>query len=251
MDGVANRSITRTAAITVHDLTVSYNRVPAIHHLTGVFPAGSLTAVVGPNGAGKSTLLNAIAGVLRPDTGSIDISGIARRHIAYLPQRANVDQTFPISVFDTVSLGLWRQTGGLGGVSDDGRARMQAALARLGLAGLGRQPISDLSVGQFQRVLFARLLLQDASLILLDEPFAGLDMPTTADLLALIADWHAQGRTIIAVLHDLSQVRRMFPRTLLLSRGCVAWAATEIVLTADNLAAAGYAPELAREAAHA
>ena len=88
-----------------------------------------------------------------------------------------------------------------------------------------------------------RLLLQDAGLILLDEPFAGLDAPTTADLMHLIADWNGQGRTVVAVLHDLGQVKRMFPRTLLLSRGCVAWGATQLVLTPDNLAAAGYGPE--------
>ena len=251
MDGANSPTAATGAAITVRDLTVSYHRVPAVHHLSGNFPAGSLTAVVGPNGAGKSTLLNAIVGTLRPDTGSIEITGIAHQHIAYLPQRANVDQTFPISVHDTISLGLWRQTGRLGAVSAAGRTHMEAALARLGLQRLGDRPISELSVGQFQRVLFARLLLQDASLILLDEPFAGLDTPTTTDLMKLIADWHGQGRTIVAVLHDLGQVRRHFTRTLLLSRRCTAWGATEIVLTRDNLAAAGYAPEPWAEVLHA
>ena len=231
------------AAIAVRDLTVSYNRIPAVHHLTGDFPAGSLTAIIGPNGAGKSTLLNAIAEVLKPDDGSISISGIARRHIAYLPQRANVDQSFPISVFDTVSLGLWRETGSLGAASQVGRDRIVAALSRLGLTRLSQRPIGSLSVGQFQRVLFARLLLQEAGLILLDEPFAGLDTPTTTDLMLLIRDWNAQGRTVVAVLHDLGQVRELFPRTLLLSRGCVAWGATRLVLTPDNLRAAGYAPD--------
>jgi len=243
MDGQITTAPAKQAAIAIRNLTVSYNRVPAVHHLSGDFPAGSLTAVVGPNGAGKSTLLNTIAGVLKPDEGSVTLSGIARRDIAYLPQRANVDQSFPISVLDTVSLGLWRETGALGPASDDGRKRMLAALARLGLKGLGHRPIGSLSVGQFQRVLFARLLLQDAGLILLDEPFAGLDTPTTTDLMHLVGDWNAQGRTVVAVLHDLAQVKAMFPRALLLSRGCVAWGATQLVLTADNLAAAGYAPE--------
>jgi len=231
------------ASIAIRDLTVSYNRVPAVHHLSGDFPPGSLTAIVGPNGAGKSTLLNAIAGVLKPDEGTISISGLAPREIAYLPQRANIDQTFPISVLDAISLGLWRETGILGSTSSDGRSRMIAALARLGLTSLGQRPIGSLSVGQFQRVLFARLLLQDAALVLLDEPFAGLDTPTTTDLMHLIGDWNGHGRTVVAVLHDLGQVRKMFPRTLLLSRDCTAWGATPLVLTPDNLAAAGYPPE--------
>jgi len=242
MDGQTVQAAKPGAAIAIRDLTVSYNRVPAVHHLSGDFGAGSLTAIVGPNGAGKSTLLNAIAGALKPDGGSIAISGIARRDIAYLPQRANVDQSFPISVLDTISLGLWHETGAFGAISGTGQLRMLAALARVGLKGLGPRPIGSLSVGQFQRVLFARLLLQDAGLILLDEPFAGLDTPTTTDLMHLIGEWNGQGRTVAAVLHDLGQVKQMFPRTLLLSRGCTAWGATQLVLTPDNLAAAGYAP---------
>ena len=229
------------AAITLRNLTVAYNRVPAVHHISGSFPAGSLTAVVGPNGAGKSTLLKAITGALTADEGTIEITGIAPRHIAYLPQRAQIDQTFPISIRDAVSLGLWRQAGIAGGIEAPGEARIAAALDSLGLAGLGGRPIGSLSVGQFQRVLFARLMLQESALILLDEPFAGLDMPTTADLMRQIAAWHSEGRTIVAVLHDLAQVTQLFPQTLLLSRGRAIWGATETVLTAANLAAAGYA----------
>lgn len=229
------------AAIKISDLTVAYNRVPAVHHLSGTFAAGSLTAVVGPNGAGKSTLLKAITGTLKADEGTIEISGIAPRHIAYLPQRAQIDQTFPISINDAVALGLWRQAGILGGVPATGQESVAEALAALGLEGLGERPIGSLSVGQFQRVLFARLLLQDSALILLDEPFAGLDMPTASDLMRQIAVWHKEGRTIVAVLHDLTQVNQLFPQTLLLSRGKTMWGATETVLTSANLAAAGYA----------
>ncbi len=230
-------------AIAIKDLTVSYDRVPAVHHLSGTFAAGSLTAIVGPNGAGKSTLLNAIIGAIPADEGHIEIAGVARRHIGYLPQRANIDQTFPISVYDTVALGLWRETGMFGRVSDDGKRRIHGALDALGLSGLDKRPIGHLSVGQFQRVLFARLMLQDAGLILLDEPFAGLDTTTTADLMLKLADWHAEGRTIVAVLHDLAQVRQSFPETLLLSKARTAWGSTRDVLTAANLSAAGYIVE--------
>jgi zinc/manganese transport system ATP-binding protein len=239
------RQPVQAGAIRLDNLTVSYHRVPAVHHLSGQFAAGSLTAVVGPNGAGKSTLLNAIIGAVPTDEGMIAISGIDRRRIGYLPQRANIDQTFPINVYDTVALGLWHETGMFGRVSGDGKRRVHAAMAALGLAGLETRPIGHLSVGQFQRVLFARLMLQDAGLILLDEPFAGLDTTTTADLIGKIADWHAEGRTIVAVLHDLAQVRQSFPETLLLSKARTAWGVTRDVLTADTLRAAGYIVETA------
>ncbi len=235
--------IIQPGAIRIENLTVSYDRVPAVHHLSGSFAAGSLTAIVGPNGAGKSTLLNAIIGAVPIDQGAIAVTGVDKRRIGYLPQRANIDQTFPISVTDTVLLGLWHETGMFGRVSADGRARAEAALEALGLSGLGKRPIGHLSVGQFQRVLFARLMLQDAGLILLDEPFAGLDTTTTADLMRKIGDWHREGRTIVAVLHDLAQVRQSFPETLLLSKARTAWGLTRDVLTAGNLSAAGYIVE--------
>ena len=230
----------RQCTIRISDRTVAYDRIPAVHHLSGTFAAGSLTAVVGPNGAGKSTLLRAIVGLVRPDEGSIVVGGIDRRRIAYLPQRAQIDQSFPIDIEDAVAFGLWHETGIFGGVTADGRERIAQALAALGLAGFGRRPIGSLSVGQFQRVLFARLLLQDAGLILLDEPFAGLDSPTTSDLVGQIAIWHRQGRTVVAVLHDLTLVRQSFPDTLLMSKAGAVWGPTAAVLTAANLSAAGF-----------
>lgn len=245
----ARSAVVQPGAIRIDNLTVSYDRVPAVHHLSGAFAAGSLTAIVGPNGAGKSTLLNAIIGALPADEGAIAVTGVERRRIGYLPQRANIDQSFPISVYDTAALGLWHETGLFGRVSAEGKQRVLAALNALGLAGLETRAIGQLSVGQFQRVLFARLMLQDAGLILLDEPFAGLDTTTTSDLMRRIGDWHTEGRTIIAVLHDLVQVRQSFPETLLLSKRHTAWGVTREVLSAANLAAAGYlvdpAPALA------
>ncbi len=245
------RSAVQPGAITIENLTVSYDRVPAVHHLSGTFTAGSLTAIVGPNGAGKSTLLNAIIGALPTDEGTITITGVERRRIGYLPQRAQIDQSFPISVYDTVTLGLWHETGLFGRVSASGHARAEAALQALGLAGLGKRPIGHLSVGQFQRVLFARLMLQDAGLILLDEPFAGLDTPTTSDLMRQIVGWRREGRTVVAVLHDLAQVRQSFPDVLLLSKARAVWGLSRDVLTSANLAAAGYSvdPALVETAA--
>jgi zinc/manganese transport system ATP-binding protein len=225
----------RTSSIEIDDLTLAYDRRPAVHHLSGRFEAGSLTAVVGPNGAGKSTLLKAIAGLLRPEAGRISLGLMSPADLAYLPQQTELDRSFPITVADTVALGLWRRLGILRGLGPAMADRVEGALAAVGLAGLGDTAIGSLSVGQLQRVLFARLSLQEARAILLDEPFAAVDQRTTGDLLALIQRWHGEGRTVIAVLHDIEQVRMHFPETLLLAREPVAWGRTAEMLTPEML----------------
>ncbi|WP_245404854.1 zinc ABC transporter ATP-binding protein AztA [Ancylobacter gelatini] len=223
--------------LTFRDLTLGYDRHPAVHHLGGAVADGDLLAVCGPNGAGKSTLLKAIAGVLSPLSGAI-LGALPRRDIAYLPQAAELDRSFPIDVYDLVAMGLWRRTGLFGGVSRADRTRIADAIAAVGLAGFEARPIGTLSGGQMQRALFARLLLQDARLILLDEPFTAVDAGTSADLLALIQRWHSEGRTVVAVLHDMDLVRHHFPRTLLLAREEVAWCDTREALTPENLSRA-------------
>lgn len=218
-------------AIHLHDLTLGYDRHPAVHHLHGQIAPGEMIAVVGPNGAGKSTLLKAMVGMLKPLSGRIDVARGQR--VAYLPQSAEIDRSFPLSVYDLVAMGLWDNAGILGSIRAGGR--IAAALAAVGLTGFEARPIGTLSGGQMQRALFARLLLQDAGLILLDEPFAAIDTRTTADLLALVQRWHGEKRTVVAVLHDMDTVRRAFPRTLLLAREVVGWGDTAHVLTPDNL----------------
>jgi len=224
-----------SAAIDLHDLTVTYERRPAVHHVSGRFAPGSLTAIVGPNGAGKSTLIKAIAGTLKPAEGRVDRGTLATRHIGYLPQAAEIDRSFPLSVADTVLMGAWHRLGPLRGAGRKEVEQAQQALLAVGLEGFEQRSIGSLSSGQFQRVLFARLLLQDASVILLDEPFTAIDARTTRDLLKLIAGWHGQGRTVIAVLHDIEQVRQHFPDTLLLARETIAWGSTAQILHSDNL----------------
>jgi zinc/manganese transport system ATP-binding protein len=220
-------------AIRFDDVTLGYGRHPAVHHLAGEIPAGSLTAVVGPNGAGKSTLLKGIVGTLAPLSGTIARPGAQRP--AYLPQAAEIDRSFPLAVYDLVAMGLWSRAGLFGGIGAGDRRRVEEALAAVGLAGFERRPIGTLSGGQMQRALFARLLLQDADLILLDEPFTAIDAKTSADLLALVRRWHDESRTVVAVLHDLDVVRRVFPQTLLIAREPVAWGDTATTLTPDNL----------------
>lgn len=222
------------AAISLENLTVTYRRHPALHHVSGDFERGSLTAVVGPNGAGKSTLLKTIMGQVRCNSGRVVTHANVSR-IAYLPQQAEIDRSFPISVRDCVLLGYWSRSGLFRGMDRTMLQRAEQSLAAVGLSGFAQRAIASLSVGQFQRVLFARILLQDAELILLDEPFNAIDTKTTSDLLSIIHSWHAQQRTVIAVLHDYDQVRKAFPQSLLLARNVVAWGETEQVLCHDNL----------------
>src|SRR3954449_6380713 len=217
------------------DVTLGYDRHPAVHHLSGEVAPGALVAVVGPNGAGKSTLFRGLVGVLKPLGGSLATGHLDVRDIAYLPQTADIDRSFPISVFDFTGTGLWRSTGFFGGMGGAARDRIAQALAAVGLNGFENRSIGTLSGGQMQRMLFARVLLQDARLIVLDEPFNAIDAKTSADLVALVRRWHAEGRTVLAALHDMELVRANFPETLLLARGPVAWGVTSQVLTAENL----------------
>jgi len=239
------------AQIKFRDVTLGYDRHPAVHHLNGEVAQGALLAVVGPNGAGKSTLFRGLAGILKPLAGSIDLGGLDIRDIAYLPQSVDIDRTFPISVFDLVGTGLWRATGFFGGMGKQAREKITQALAAVGLNGFENRSIGTLSGGQMQRMLFARALLQDARLIVLDEPFNAIDAKTSADLLALVERWHGEQRTVLAALHDIDLVRANFPETLLLAREQVAWGATAEVLTPENLLKARRMCEAFDEQAHA
>ena len=214
--------------IALNNFTFSYQQHPALHHISGRFARGSLTAVIGPNGSGKSTLLKSLAGLLpgqhKRHAPSLQWAAPHPR-MAYLPQLSDVDRAFPITVQDCVLLGCWGRVGAFSGVDAGALAQVGSALHTVGLQGLEHRTLGTLSSGQLQRVLFARLLVQDAD-----------DSKTTASLLALIAQWHQQQRTVIAVLHDDAQVRQHFPQTLLLAREMVAWGPTPEVLTEANLA---------------
>ena len=215
------------------NLTLGYESHPAVHHLSIEIEKGALIALVGPNGAGKSTLLKGIMGQISPLEGHINLH-IERNDIAYLPQLSQVDRSFPITVQEMVALGAWRHTGAFGRLRSKHKRQVESALKQLGLGGFEKRMIGSLSGGQMQRVLFARLLVQEANMILLDEPFTGVDSRTTHDLLRMIQSWHQQGKTIIAVLHDLEQVNTHFPQSLLLSREPIAFGLTPDVLTKEN-----------------
>ncbi|MBZ9869036.1 metal ABC transporter ATP-binding protein [Mesorhizobium sp. CA15] len=221
------------ACLTFRDLTLGYSSHAAIHHLNGTVRKGSLTAVVGANGSGKSTLMKGIVGVLKPMEGAVvRMPGV---RIAYLPQQSELDRSFPARVVDLVSLGLWPKRGMLGRYTKEDRESVSKALMAVGLGGFEKRPIDTLSGGQLQRTLFARVLLQDADLILLDEPFNAVDSKTVGDLIQLIKRWHGEERTIMVVIHDLDLVRQNFPETLLLARQPVAWGDTKDTLRPENL----------------
>ncbi|MCW5745072.1 MAG: metal ABC transporter ATP-binding protein [Alphaproteobacteria bacterium] len=224
-----------SAALRLVDVTVTYDRHPAVHHVSVEIPDGACTAVVGPNGAGKSTLLKAMVGLVREVRGRIEFPHRDRSKIAYLPQQSDVDRSFPISVLDMVMLGGWHAMGAFGAARATDLDGALHAIEAVGLRGFERRPLSTLSSGQFQRALFARMLLQDAEIILLDEPFNAIDARTTADLLALVRRWREDKRTVVCVLHDLEQVRANFPHSVLLARELIAAGPTEQTLTAANL----------------
>jgi zinc/manganese transport system ATP-binding protein len=228
-------------AVTVVNVRVAYGRRIALEGVSGLFGTGSLTAVVGPNGAGKSSLLKALAGALPLRDGDITYSQPTRGRLAYLPQQSELDRDYPVTVAELVALGAWRSIGAFRPLSKNLLPSIDGAIAQVGLESFSDRLIVELSAGQLRRALFARLIVQDASLILLDEPFAGIDEDTTAELFQLIKSWHSEQRTIIAVMHDIDQVRAYFPSTLLLARRCISWGDTETALCADNLASANNA----------
>lgn len=224
-----------TRGVRVDNLSVGYDRHPAVVGLSGVFAPGSLTAVVGPNGSGKSTLLKALAGHCRPLAGRIDLGGLKPSDIAYLPQAHGLDLKFPLTLEDLVGFGFIGRSGLFGGFAKADRERLHGLMAQVGLEGLERRPIGSVSGGQLQRALFARVMAQDAKLVLLDEPFNGIDARAAEDLAQLMARWPEQGRTVIAVLHDLDLVRRLCPDSLVMARQAVAWGPTDRAISPEQL----------------
>jgi zinc/manganese transport system ATP-binding protein len=208
--------------ITLDNVELRHGARVILTGLSGRFESGSQTAMVGANGTGKTTLLRAIAGLHPLSGGRIDWGGLHRADIALLAQGSHLDRSFPIICRDVVALAATR-LGPFRSIGKDRLAAARAALERVGLADMEARPIHALSAGQFQRVLFARTIVQDASLILLDEPFTAIDAATTRLLMSVIEDWHKQGRTVIAVLHDMDLVRQHFPHTLMLSQHSVRW----------------------------
>lgn len=224
------------------ELSVHYGRVPALERVTVDIPCGSLTAIVGPNGAGKSTLLKAILGWMPLASGEVRIGDSHPQHVlprlAYLPQRQMVDWDFPITVREVVEQGRYPSLGLLRRPKASDRERVEAAMDELDLLPLAERQIRMLSGGQQQRVFLARALAQGADIFLLDEPFGGLDQFATEELTHTLLSWRAQGRTVLAAVHDIALARAHFANALVLSRSLVAFGPVEQALSEANLQAA-------------
>jgi len=217
-------------ALCLTDISAGHDGRTTIHDVSINVPSGARVAVIGPNGAGKSTLLKTIAGELPAMGGQMHRCATCAR-MGYLPQTATVDVRFPISVFEFVAMGALGHTGMFGRLNGETRHRIEHALARTGLADLARRPIGALSGGQLQRARFARLILQDAALLLLDEPFAGVDRPTRDALMRIVDEWHEERRTVLVVLHDVELVRQRFEWCLSVDDGHAQLVPTQELLT--------------------
>jgi len=199
--------------IVLNQLVVGYQHRAVTPELGGEFSRGSMTALVGANGCGKSTLLKTLCGMLPAVSGSVSFT-TPRPSMAWLPQHSDIEKSFPLTVFDLVVMGFWRHCGWFRGISRQQRQQALSALDRVNMLPFAEAAPGTLSGGQLQRVLFARLLVQDAELLLLDEPFSGVDSDTIALLLALLAERHRAGCTLIVVLHDMATVAQHFPQVL-------------------------------------
>jgi manganese/zinc/iron transport system ATP- binding protein len=232
----------RDAALSVRGLTVSYAEKPAVFSVDASFAAGAMTAIIGPNGAGKSTLLKACLGIVPRLSGEVDVFGQpverARHKIAYVPQRASVDWDFPATVLDVVKMGLYRTTGLFGRLSGAMDTRARGCLDRVGMGDFADRQIGQLSGGQQQRVFLARALAQDAELYLLDEPFAGVDAATERAIVDVLKSLKDEGKTVIAVHHDLATVAEYFDRVFLLNVRPIAEGTVAEAFTAEALSAA-------------
>lgn len=229
-----------TCPLSIHDMTVAYQRKPVLWDVDYDAPEGRLIAIVGPNGAGKSTLLKAVLDLTPTASGRVRIYGQPyrrqRRRVAYVPQRESVDWDFPVSALDVVAMGRYAKIGWLRPVTRGHRQAARAALSRVGLADFAGRQISQLSGGQQQRVFLARALAQEADIYLMDEPFASVDAATERAIIEVLRELRSAGKTVLCVHHDLQTVPEYFDEVLLLNMRVVACGPVAQVFTRENLA---------------
>jgi manganese/zinc/iron transport system ATP- binding protein len=228
-----------SAIIDVRDVTVAYHRTTAIEGIDVAFPAHAVTGIIGPNGAGKTTLLHTIMGMQPHQRGSVALFGTtirrARRRIAYVPQREAVDWQFPVTVRDVVLMGRYAALGYGRRPTADDESRVRRALAQVEMtAFIGRQ-IGTLSGGQQQRVFLARALAQEAELLILDEPFAGIDAASQETIFHLLASFRSGGKTVLLSTHDLTSIRSHCDYVLCLNRSVIAFGPVATTFRLDVL----------------
>ena len=227
--------------IKIENLNVTYNQSPALSNINLEINGPGITGIIGPNGAGKSTLIKAILNII-PSTGISKIDNKISKenldNVAYVEQKINIDYNFPIKVRECVSLGLYSKIGILKKLKKSDWQKVDDALKLVGLEKFSNRQISELSGGQFQRVLIARCLVQDAKYIFLDEPFVGIDSVSEEIIMETLRDLRDKGHTILIVHHDLRKVHSYFDRVLLLNKEVIAFGDTESTFTRTNLTTA-------------
>jgi manganese/zinc/iron transport system ATP- binding protein len=225
--------------LAIRGMTVAYGGKPVVYDVDFVPPAGRMAAIIGPNGAGKSSLLKAALGIVPSVSGRVSIFGKplsdARARVAYVPQRAGVDWDFPATVLDVVVMGLYRQIGLLRFAGRREKAQALACLEQVGMAAFAGRQIGQLSGGQQQRVFLARALAQGADLLVLDEPFAGVDAATERAIVQVLRSLKAAGQTIVCVHHDLATVAEYFDHVLLMNVRKVAEGSVAEAFTPETL----------------
>jgi manganese/zinc/iron transport system ATP- binding protein len=225
--------------VSIHAMTVAYNRKPVLWDVDYDAPANKLIAIVGPNGAGKSTLIKACLGLTRKASGQVEFWGRSyrrqRRKVGYVPQRESVDWDFPVSALDVVCMGLYRKIGWLKPVSRKYKDIALDCLEQVGMGSYAQRQISQLSGGQQQRVFLARALAQGADLYFMDEPFVGVDAATERSIISVLRRLREAGKTVIVVHHDLPTVPEYFDEVMLLNMRVVAAGPVSEVFTTENL----------------
>ena len=230
------------ARLDFNHVTVAYNGQPVLDEITFQVPHGARVAIVGPNGAGKSTLFKALVGLLPLRSGAIQVHGRPlgdhQDCVAYIPQREDVDWQFPVSVADVVMMGRFGRQGWLRRPSGEDHQVVQRSLQQMGIDHLAKSSISDLSGGQQQRVFLARALAQEPHILLMDEPFTGIDITTQEATLNLLDDLRAQQVTVLVSTHDLNLAAERFDQVLLLNRRIVAYGSPSQVFTTQHISQA-------------
>lgn len=235
--------MTENPMMSASGLSLGYGARVLVKDLSFALSSGELLAVIGHNGAGKSSFVRLVLGLLPPVAGSLVWrTGQRPENIAYLGQRQDLDRTFPMKAYDLVASGGWSLSAlGLGGMDAGAlHRRAMAAIRRVGLQNAMALPLHALSGGQLQRALFARAMVQNTDLIVLDEPFAGVDQKTESDLLTLIEEWTQAGKAVVLVSHDLSSVLNHATNALLLGDGRARFGKPCEILTSTNLIDQGY-----------
>lgn len=228
--------------LVVNDLTVAYNETPVFSGLSVQFEPGKITGIIGPNGAGKSTLVKAILGLIRPKTGKTTFDqrpiSALKKKIAYVEQRKELDLSFPINVYDLVLTGSYGALGLFKTPGPKERAACLEALKQVEMDAFSKRQIGALSGGQLQRIFIARAILQQAELVILDEPFVGIDAASEHAIMTILKRWRDEQKTIIVIHHDLNKVHAYFDDLVILNHGIVAFGPTNEVYTQKNISQA-------------